>query len=56
MKELRNPKAKKRQREHLESKIAGLTKGQFMMGILEWSLEEKSEGKFELTFLVNQKK
>ena len=42
-------------RNPLESKIAGLTKGQFMRKVIDWSLEEKSEGKFELTFLVNQK-
>lgn len=52
---LSNPKAKKRNKEQLEEKISNLIKGQFLNNLLDWSLNEVSEGKFQLNFSINQK-
>jgi transposase len=53
---LSNPRAKKRNKEELEEKISNLLKGQFLNNLVDWSLSEISEGKFQLQFSVNQKK
>ena len=55
-KQLLNPKAKKRNRDQLEQKITTLLKGQYMDGLIQWSLQERSIGKFKLDFTVNQQK
>ena len=51
---LANPKAKKRERNHLETTIETLLKGQYMEGLIRWSLDECGEGKFNLTYKINQ--
>jgi transposase len=53
---LSNPRAKKRNKEQLEDKITNILKGQFMTGLINWSLTEMSEGKFKLQFSINQEK
>jgi transposase len=53
---LSNPRAKKRNKEELEEKISNLLKGQFLNNLVDWSLSEISEGKFQLQFSVNQKR
>ncbi len=50
-----NPKAKMRDKEHLENTITSLVKGQFIKNLVDWSLQEISEGKFQLEFSINQK-
>jgi transposase len=50
------PKAMKRKKEQLEDKITNIAKGQFVKDIINWSLQEISEGKFQLEFTVNQGK
>jgi len=54
--QLRNPRTKQRNKEALENKISGLLKGQYMNDLIDWSLDETSEGVFELTFSINQQK
>ncbi len=51
-----NPKAKMRDKEHLENTLRTLVKGQFTKNLIDWSLQEMSEGKFHLEFSINQKK
>lgn len=51
-----NPKAKMRDKEHLENTLRTLVKGQFTKNLIDWSLQEVSEGKFHLEFSINQKK
>ncbi len=53
---LSNPRAKKRSKKELEDKITNLLKGQFLNNLVDWSLSEISEGKFQLEFQINQKK
>lgn len=53
---LRNPKARMRNKEQLENTIRTLGKGQFIKNLIDWSLQEVSEGKFQLEFSINQKK
>jgi len=53
---LSNPRAKKRNKEELENKITNLVKGQFLNNLIDWSLNEISEGKFQLQFSINQKR
>jgi transposase len=53
---LANPKAKKRERKELEATIETLLKGQYMEGLIQWSLEERSEAKFVLTHKIDQTK
>jgi len=40
----------------LEDRISELVKGQFINGIIEWSVTETPESGFDLTFSVNQEK
>jgi transposase len=54
--QLRSPRAKKRSREQLENKICALLKGQYINNLIIWSLEEISQGSFDLTFSINQQK
>lgn len=51
-----NPKARMRDKDHLENTIRSFVKGQFIKNLIEWSLQEISEGKFQLNFAINQKK
>lgn len=51
-----NPKAKMRDKEHLENTLRTLVKGQFTKNLIDWSLQEMSEGKFHLEFSIHQKK
>lgn len=51
-----NPKAKMRDKEHLENTLRTLVKGQFTKSLIDWSLQEVSGGKFHLEFSINQKK
>jgi len=51
-----NPKAKMRDKAHLENMIRSLVKGQFIKNLIDWSLQEISEGEFQLEFSINQRK
>ena len=53
---LRNPKGKMRDKAHLADTVRGFVKGQFTKNLIDWSLQEVSEGKFQLEFSINQKK
>lgn len=53
---LYNVRAKKRSREELENTIKSLIDKQFIKNIIEWSLDELDEGKFQLEFSINQNK
>lgn len=53
---LSNPKAKKRDRIKLEEKIRSIVKGQFLKHVINWTLEEVSEGKFLLQYHVDEDK
>jgi len=50
------PKTVKRKKEQLEDKITSIVKGQFVKDIIDWSLQEIYEGKFQLEFTINQEK
>lgn len=52
---LSGPRAKKRDRDSLEEKIASIAKGQYVKNIINWSLEEISDGRFILEFYINYK-
>jgi transposase len=54
--QLRNPGAKRRDRKQLENKITDLLKGQYMSNLINWSLNEISQGRFNLKFSINQQK
>lgn len=51
-----NPKGKMRDKAGLEDTIRSVVKGQFTKDSIDWSLQEVSEGKFQLNFSINQKK
>jgi transposase len=53
---LSNPRTKKRNKEELEDKITNLVKGQFVNNLIDWSVNEISEGKFQLKFSINREK
>jgi len=53
---LANPRAKKRTRQDLEDKIKKLLKGQFMEGLITYTLSEVEEGRFALTYKTEKKK
>jgi len=53
---LSNPRAKKRNKEELEDKITNLVKGQFLKNLIDWSVSEILEGKFQLEFSINKEK
>ncbi|TEU07250.1 MAG: IS1634 family transposase [Candidatus Aminicenantes bacterium] len=53
---LSNPRAKKRNKEELENKITNLLKGQFLKNLIDWSVSEISEGKFQLELSINREK
>ena len=51
-----NPKGKMRDKAGREDTIRSVVKAQFTKDIIDWSLQEVSEGKFQLNFSINQKK
>ncbi len=53
-KELCKPRAKKRNKKQLENKIINLLKKQFIKNLINWSLNEIANGKFQLQFSINQ--
>ncbi len=53
---LLNPRAKKRNKEELKNKITDFVKGQFLNNLIDWSVSEISEGKFQLEFSINKEK
>lgn len=53
---LDNPKSKKRDEKQLEFQIRNLVKKQFVKNLIDWSLEEKLEGRFGLKFSINKEK
>ena len=53
---LLKPRAKKRNKNELDNKITNLVKGQFLNNLIDWSLTELSEGKFQLEFSINREK
>jgi transposase len=52
---LASPRAKKRDRGSLEERVASIVKGQYVKNIINWSLEEVSDGRFVLKFAVDYK-
>ncbi len=52
---LASPRAKKRDRGSLEEEVAGIIKGQYVKNVIDWSLEEISDGRFILEFHINYK-
>ena len=54
-KSLANPRARKRTREQLETKIDTLLQGQYMTGLISYTLSEIEEGRFVLTYRTNKK-
>ena len=52
---LKSLRAKKRDRGKLEEKIVSMIKGQYLKNIIDWSLEEVSDGRFILKFSINFK-
>ncbi len=54
---LSNPKAKRRDKSDLEEKIKEIVnKGKYMSDIIKWSIKEKTEGRFQLNFSIQEKK
>jgi len=53
---LGSSKSRIQDKAELEKNISELVKGQFINGIIEWSVTETPEGGFDLTFSVNQEK
>lgn len=51
-----NPKGKMRDKAGLEDTIRSVVKCQFARDVIDWSLKEVSEGKFQLNFSIDQKK
>jgi transposase len=51
--QLRNPRSKRRDQEQLENKILDILKGQYMNNLIDWSLEEKPQGRFDIHFSVD---
>jgi len=54
--DLINPKAKKRDKEKLEHKIMEIIEKQFIKNLINWSLIELSEGRFQLEFSINNER
>ena len=52
---LANPRGKKRIRQRLETQIDALLKGQFMKGLISYTLSEVDEGRFALTFRTSKR-
>ncbi len=52
---LANPRAKRRTREELESKVETMLKGQYMEGLIRCRIEERGEGRFALHYRTSRK-
>ena len=52
---LANPRAKRRTREELETKLNTLLKGQYMEGLIRYRLEEREDGRFALRYRTCRK-
>lgn len=53
---LDSPNARKRDKKALEERIRKLVKGQFLAGMIEWTLAEKPDGKLKLDFKINKER
>ena len=53
---LDSPKAQKRDRDKLEEQLGRISKGQYLAGMIDWTLTEKSEGKFKLTYTISKER
>jgi transposase len=53
---LDSPNARKRDRKALEERIRNLVKGQFLAGMIDWTLAEKPDGKLKLDYKINKKR
>lgn len=53
---LQRSKAKKQDKDKLRSRIKRIIKGQFTTGVIEWSLQADTGGKFRLHFSLDQQK
>ena len=53
---LSNPKAKQRTKENLESLLKKILKGQFMDGLISYTLKENKPGHWDLSYCTEQKK
>ena len=51
--DLRNPKGKKRDKDQLRQRIEMLLKERYIKDIVQWSLEEVGDGRFELSYSIN---
>ncbi len=55
-KALLNPRAKKKTKEQVESLIQKLLKGQFMEGLISYKIEERSPGRWNMTYHICENK
>ena len=55
-KSLSDPRGKIRNRLQLEEKIKTIVKGQYLKGIIQWSVKEELEGKLTFDFDISMKK
>jgi len=53
---LDSPNARRRDKKALEERIRKLVKGQFLAGMIEWTLDEKPGGKLKLDFKINKER
>ncbi|NIA16355.1 MAG: IS1634 family transposase [Nitrospiraceae bacterium] len=53
-KALEKPGKKSRDRAELQAKIEAIAKGQFITGLIEWSLDESEDGCLKLSFNIKQ--
>jgi transposase len=53
---LDSPNARKRDKDVLEEKIRKLVKGQYLVGMIDWSLNEKPDGKLKLNYNINKER
>jgi len=53
---LDSPNARKRDKDALEERIRKLVKGQYLAGMIDWSLTEKPDGKLKLDFKINKER
>ena len=52
---LANPRAKRRTREELDTKLSTLLKGQYMEGLIRYRLDEREPGRFALYYRTRRK-
>ncbi len=53
---LDSPNARKRDKKALEERIRKLVKGQFLAGMIDWTLAEKPDCKLKLDFMINKER